>query len=226
MVTDRVLAEKLTLKEISKISGKTLTKINQAIGFRLVTKFGEKGLFNLWKLVPFIGAPISATVDFFFCYSVGRLAKGMFGPDKADFARTKFLPEAKDVLESATKMAVKTGREAVVRQMEESKEKKDTKKLVKALENLLVIGENENIAVVQHRKEMILEKGPIAREYLVEFAIAGDERFQTVARELLVQLCEPEDEILTKHLNNKNEDAKRFIFSVLVEILNDQAPTS
>ena len=48
---------------IKKIPGKVLTKINQAVGFRLVTKFGTKGAVNLGKMVPIAGALIGGVVD-------------------------------------------------------------------------------------------------------------------------------------------------------------------
>lgn len=55
---------KLALKGVEKIPGKILTKINQRIGFRFVTKFGEKGLVNLWKIVPVVGAGVNGGLDY------------------------------------------------------------------------------------------------------------------------------------------------------------------
>ena len=49
---------------IKKIPGKVLTKINQKVGFRFLTKFGSKGLVNLGKLVPGVGAVIGGGLDF------------------------------------------------------------------------------------------------------------------------------------------------------------------
>lgn len=48
---------------IKKIPGKVLTKINQKVGFRFITKFGTKGLVNLGKLVPGVGAVIGGGLD-------------------------------------------------------------------------------------------------------------------------------------------------------------------
>lgn len=58
------VANKLTISMLKKLPGKVLTKINQKVGFRLVTKFGEKGIVNLVKLVPVAGAVVGAGVDF------------------------------------------------------------------------------------------------------------------------------------------------------------------
>lgn len=48
---------------IKKIPGKVLTKINQKVGFRFVTKFGTKGIVNLGKMVPGVGAVVGGGLD-------------------------------------------------------------------------------------------------------------------------------------------------------------------
>ena len=48
---------------IKKIPGKVLTKINQKVGFRFITKFGTKGVVNLGKLIPGVGAVIGGGLD-------------------------------------------------------------------------------------------------------------------------------------------------------------------
>lgn len=55
---------KMATNAISKIPGKTLTKINQKVGTRFITKFGEKGIINLGKLVPGVGAIIGGSIDY------------------------------------------------------------------------------------------------------------------------------------------------------------------
>ena len=55
--------QKLTTSTIKSISGKTLTAINQKVGFRFVTKFGEKGIINLGKMVPVVGGIIGGGFD-------------------------------------------------------------------------------------------------------------------------------------------------------------------
>ena len=57
------LGEKVAEEMIMKIPGKVLVKINQRIGFKLLTKFGEKGLINLGKLIPGVGAIINGGID-------------------------------------------------------------------------------------------------------------------------------------------------------------------
>lgn len=49
---------------IQKVPGKVLVKINQKVGFRFITKFGEKGIINLGKLIPGVGAVVGGGLDF------------------------------------------------------------------------------------------------------------------------------------------------------------------
>lgn len=72
------LGTKLTAKMIANISGATLTKINQAVGFRLITKAGSTGLVNLTKLVPFIGGVIGGGFDAAMTRGVGEVTKRNF----------------------------------------------------------------------------------------------------------------------------------------------------
>ena len=57
------IGNKLAINGINKISGATLTKINQAVGFRLITKFGETGVINMGKAVPVVGGIIGGGFD-------------------------------------------------------------------------------------------------------------------------------------------------------------------
>ncbi len=69
---------KLALKGIEKIPGKVLTKINQKIGFRFLTKFGEKGMINLWKLIPVVGAVVNGGFDLVETKIIAERAYKMF----------------------------------------------------------------------------------------------------------------------------------------------------
>ena len=55
--------QKFGVAMVKKIPGKTITAINQKVGFRSVTKFGEKGIVNLGKVVPVLGAFIGGGID-------------------------------------------------------------------------------------------------------------------------------------------------------------------
>lgn len=63
---------------VKKIPGKTLTKINQKVGFRLVTKFGEKGIVNIGKMVPGVGALIGGGIDYAETKAIAKRAYNWF----------------------------------------------------------------------------------------------------------------------------------------------------
>jgi uncharacterized protein (DUF697 family) len=69
---------KITETAIKKISSEAIRKINQAVGFRLLTKFGEKGLINLGKAIPLVGGVIGGTVDGFSTNLIGNIARDTF----------------------------------------------------------------------------------------------------------------------------------------------------
>jgi len=58
------IGEKLAVAGIKKIPGEALKRINQKVGFRLLTKFGEKGAINLGKAVPVVGGLVGGGFDF------------------------------------------------------------------------------------------------------------------------------------------------------------------
>lgn len=72
------IGNKITQTMIQKISAQVITKINQTVGFRLLTKFGEKGLVNLGKAIPLVGAVIGATVDLAATDVIGNVARDTF----------------------------------------------------------------------------------------------------------------------------------------------------
>lgn len=73
-----VIGSKLAMSSLKSVSGKTLTKINRMVGFRLVTKFGEKGAVNLIKFIPVAGGIIGGTVNAIGTNTIGNLARKTF----------------------------------------------------------------------------------------------------------------------------------------------------
>ncbi|WP_144157895.1 EcsC family protein [Paraburkholderia sp. BCC1885] len=63
---------------INKISGAVILKINQAVGFRLVTKAGSTGVINLTKMVPFLGGVIGGAFDATVTNMIGNTARDIF----------------------------------------------------------------------------------------------------------------------------------------------------
>lgn len=77
------IGEKALLSGVKKVSGPMLIKINQAVGFRLVTKLGQKGVINLHKAVPFVGGPVGAVFDGTACRGIAVYAKKAFPATRA-----------------------------------------------------------------------------------------------------------------------------------------------
>jgi len=73
-----VVGTKVTTSAVKNISGKTMVAINQKVGFRLITKFGEKGAINLGKTIPLVGGIIGATFDSVTTNTVGNIARDTF----------------------------------------------------------------------------------------------------------------------------------------------------
>lgn len=68
----------ITKQAIKKLPVEIVRSINKAVGFRLVTKFGEKGIINLGKAVPLVGGFIGGTVDGIGTNIIGKTAKKIF----------------------------------------------------------------------------------------------------------------------------------------------------
>lgn len=64
--------------QVKRIPGKVLVKINQKVGFRLVTKFGQKGVINLGKMVPVLGGVIGGSFDAVSTRTIAKAAKMTF----------------------------------------------------------------------------------------------------------------------------------------------------
>lgn len=70
---------KFTASTIKKyVTGTVITKINQAVGFRLVTKAGTTGILNLTKLVPVVGGLVGGTFDGVTTNIIGNTARNAF----------------------------------------------------------------------------------------------------------------------------------------------------
>ena len=81
------VGKKTTAAAFQRIPGRILIEINKKIGYRLVTKAGEKGVVNLAKLVPLVGAPVGAAFEGVGCKTIATCALRMFEPlNRADVA--------------------------------------------------------------------------------------------------------------------------------------------
>lgn len=71
---------KIAINAVKSISGKTLQEINKKVGFKLFTKFGEKGVINLGKTIPIIGGIIGGGFDAYTTNTIGNIARDTFTP--------------------------------------------------------------------------------------------------------------------------------------------------
>ena len=72
------VGSKLAKAAVSKIPGKVLIDINKKVGFRLLTKFGTKGIVNLGKAIPFAGGIVGGAIDFGSTKIIARNAYRIF----------------------------------------------------------------------------------------------------------------------------------------------------
>lgn len=72
------VGQKMTNTLIKNISVQTIRAINQKVGFRLLTKFGQTGVVNIGKAIPFIGGLIGGTFDSVGTNTIGNIARSTF----------------------------------------------------------------------------------------------------------------------------------------------------
>ena len=90
------LGQKFATAGINKITGAALTKINQAVGFRLITKFGETGIINLGKMVPVVGGVIGGGFDLMTTRVIAANAYKLFIEKSTDFETSDSEPDIAD----------------------------------------------------------------------------------------------------------------------------------
>ena len=66
------IGEKVVINVIKKIPVEVL------VGFRLVTKFGQKGLVNFGKMMPLVGGVVGGVFDTGMTLTIGNIAKKVF----------------------------------------------------------------------------------------------------------------------------------------------------
>lgn len=76
--TGIIMGQLMVKQAIKKLPGEVTKAINKKVGFKLVTKFGEKGVINLGKALPLVGGIIGGTVDGIGTHIIGKTAKTIF----------------------------------------------------------------------------------------------------------------------------------------------------
>lgn len=75
------IGTKMSIVLIKRMPFEVIKQINKKVGFRLVTKFGQKGVINLGKCIPLVGGVIGGTVDAVGTLTIGKTAKKIFTND-------------------------------------------------------------------------------------------------------------------------------------------------
>lgn len=73
-----MVTRKFAEQGLKRLSSEVIKKINQTVGFRLLTKFGTKGVVNLSKAIPIVGGITGAAIDGFSTNAIGKIAKKLF----------------------------------------------------------------------------------------------------------------------------------------------------
>jgi uncharacterized protein (DUF697 family) len=74
------IGSKLGMGAIQKIPGSVIIRLNRAVGFRLLTKAGTRGIVNLPRLIPILGGLISGGIDAGTTRAIAAVAKQIFTP--------------------------------------------------------------------------------------------------------------------------------------------------
>ena len=74
------IGKKMAVSALKRLPGKIFIQINKAVGFRLLTKFGEKGVINVGRAIPFLGGPIGGGFDLIWTNAIGNQARDVFLP--------------------------------------------------------------------------------------------------------------------------------------------------
>ena len=74
------MGRKMATAALKRLPGRIFIEINKKVGTRLLTKFGEKGIINVGRAIPFMGGFIGGTVDLAWTNAVGNQARDTFIP--------------------------------------------------------------------------------------------------------------------------------------------------
>ncbi len=88
------IGTKLSEQAIRRLSFEVVKKINKAVGFRLLTKFGQTGVVNLGKVIPLVGGAVGGTFDGAATYAAGKVAKSLFLGEAEASSNRQPLPPA------------------------------------------------------------------------------------------------------------------------------------
>ena len=75
------ISQKMAVLALRRWPKRTFIEINKKVGFRLLTKFGEKGVINASRAVPVLGGLVGGGVDAAWTKAMGDRARDIFIPE-------------------------------------------------------------------------------------------------------------------------------------------------
>ena len=75
------IGKQMAVTALRRLPGRIFIEINKRVGFRLLTKFGEKGMINLVRAIPVLGGLIGGGVDAVWTKAIGDQARDIFTPE-------------------------------------------------------------------------------------------------------------------------------------------------
>lgn len=72
------VGKRTATEALRNLPGRVLLEINKKVGYRLLTRFGEGGVFTLGKGIPLVGGAVGAGMDGAACRSIGAYARAAF----------------------------------------------------------------------------------------------------------------------------------------------------
>ena len=75
------VSQKMAVSALRRLPGRTFIEINKRVGFRLLTKFGAKGVINAGRAIPVLGGLVGGGVDAAWTKTIGNRARDIFTPE-------------------------------------------------------------------------------------------------------------------------------------------------
>ena len=75
------ISQKMAVSALRRVPRKTFIEINKRVGFRLLTKAGEKGVINAGRVIPLLGGLVGGGVDAAWTKAMGDRARDIFIPE-------------------------------------------------------------------------------------------------------------------------------------------------
>ena len=87
------IGKQMAVSALKRLPGRTFIEINKKVGFRLLTKFGAKGVINAGRAIPLLGGLVGGGVDAAWTKAVGNQARNVFTVEKSPSTMTTPTPQ-------------------------------------------------------------------------------------------------------------------------------------